>query len=181
MAHAIIGIVGVAGSGKKIVWEHLASHHGFARVAFSAPAKRMLQAGFGLTPDQIEGENREKADPVLCWRNPRHLTRTLINDWGRKQIGHGVWCNLWRRDALALDCNVFADDVRYPDEAAVIRELGGEIWKVYRPGLAASDQSSEGHQRGITEDRLLANATSIPDLLKSVDMLVEQLMEKKDA
>lgn len=177
MGRHIIGIVGVAGSGKTLVWRHLIEKHGFAKVSFAGPVRKMLIDGLGLPAEMVEGDGKETPEPMLCGRTGRQLTRTLINDWGRKQVGRALWCNIWMRDAIALDGSVVADDVRHPDEAAVIRALGGEIWKVYRPGLNSSDQATENAQRGIEEDRLLANATSIPDLIRSVDALVEQLKE----
>lgn len=181
MKRQIIGIVGVAGSGKTLVWRHLVEQYGFQKVSFSAPAKRMLVHGLGLPAEQIDGDDKERPDPLLCGRTGRQLTRSIISDWGRRHVGRAIWCNIWRRDAsqiVGLDGNVLADDVRYPDEADVIRELGGQIWRVYRPGLNSAGQATENAQKGIEEDHLLANATTIPDLLVSVDALVKQMMEK---
>ena len=177
MTRRIIGIVGVAGSGKILVRQHLADVHGFGSVSFSGPVKRMMHFGLGLTHEQIDGDLKEVVDPVMCGRHPRGISRSLINEWGRNTIGGSLWCNIWKRDVLAMAGDVFAEDVLYPDEAAAIRELGGQIWKVYRPGLNSANQGVESTHRRIVEDRLIANATTIPDLLASGDARVMQMKE----
>jgi hypothetical protein len=58
-----------------------------------------------------------------------------------------------------------------------VRDLGGVIWRVYRPGLATMDHGSERAQNKITEDALINNATSIADMIKSVDLLAHRLIE----
>lgn len=176
MARRIIGIVGIAGSGKTIVRQRLIEAHGFRQLSFSAGAKRMLHFGLGIEPACIDGDRREFLDPHLCSRSGRELTRSLL-DWGRRRVGAELWCNVWRRDAMALDGDVLADDVLSSGEAAAVRSLGGEIWKVFRPGLNPADIGTENAQAAIEEDRLFANATTIADLIASVDALVQQVKE----
>jgi hypothetical protein len=171
MNRRIIGIVGVPGSGKILVSNHLQERYRYTLVKFSAPVRRMLQHGLGLSPTQVDGDRKDTPDPELCWKTPRGLQRYLISDFGRKFVGPGFWCGLWKREVMGVDGDVLADDVLRADEAAVIRSLGGEIWKVFRPGLKP-DEATEATQRGIEEDHLLMNATTIPDLLASVDALV---------
>ena len=168
----IIGIVGVAGSGKTIVARHLVEQAGYHRLSFAAPLKRMLRAGFGLTDDQIDGHLKMTSDPHLNGRSPRYLMQTLGTEWGRRIVGPDVWASVWAREASTVSGPIVADDVRFANEADAIRAAGGVIWRVHRPGLNVDAHASERAQRRIDEDELLMNATSIPDLIRSVDMLL---------
>lgn len=168
----IIGIVGVAGSGKTIVARHLVEEAGYHRLSFAAPLKRMLRAGFGLSDDQIDGHLKMANDPHLNGRSPRYLMQTLGTEWGRRLVGSDVWASLWARDAAAISGPIVADDVRFANEADVIRAAGGVIWRVHRPGLNTDAHMSERAQRRIEEDELIVNATSIPEMIRSVDLLL---------
>lgn len=173
----IVGIIGVAGSGKTLAARHLVEHYGFARTRFAEPIKRMLRFGFGLTDAQIDGA--EKMTPIddLGGCTPRHLMQTLGTEWGRRTVHSDLWINQWRRSVAALRQPVVVDDVRFPNEAAAVKALGGVLWRVYRPGLNSMDHASERLQRTIAEDALLTNATTVADMCLSVDALMARLQQ----
>lgn len=177
----VIGVIGVAGSGKTVVAKHLIERYGFSRKRFAEPLKRMLKLGLGLTDEEIDGAGKQKALEQFGGCTPRHIMQTLGTDWGRRMIHSDIWVNVWKRDAYATGGLVVVDDVRFPNEAAAVRELGGTLWRVYRPGLVTMDHASERSQKSIQEDHLLNNATSIPDLIKSIDLLMQQQFAEKVA
>lgn len=171
----IVAIMGVAGSGKTVVARRL-ERHGFARTRFAAPIKQMLKVGLGLTDAQLDGD--EKAVPLGDYGgcSPRTLMQTLGTEWGRRMIHSDIWASAWKRHVATLDGLVAVDDLRFPNEAAAIRDMGGVIWRVYRPGLVTMDHASERSQRYIEEDVLLNNATTLHDLELSVDRAIEALL-----
>lgn len=177
----VVGILGVAGSGKTLVAKHLVDRYGFQRTRFAGPLKAMLKVGFGLTDEELDGQDKLQALPQLGGTTPRHMMQTLGHDWGRRMIHADIWANAWKRDVLSRDGLIVADDLRYPNEAQAIRDVGGVIWRVYRPGLQTMDHGSEKAQTRIVEDELINNATSIPDMIKSVDYLAQRLLEDKPA
>lgn len=168
----IIGILGVAGSGKTLVSRHLVQEYGFTRTRFADPIKTMLKAGLGLTDEELDGEKKMQPIARLCNRTPRHFMQTLGTEWGRRLINQEIWINAWRNRILDIEGSVVIDDVRFPNEALAVRAAGGELWRVYRPGLNTQDHISERANRDITEDVFITNATSIDLLLKSVDVLM---------
>ena len=87
-----------------------------------------------------------------------------------------LWANVWKRHVAQMDGPVVVDDLRFPNEAAAIRQMGGVIWRVYRPGLVTMDHASERSQKHIEEDLLLNNATTLDDLEKSVDVAVASFL-----
>lgn len=175
MTRQIIAIMGVAGSGKTVVARRL-ENYGFQRTRFAAPIKVMLKAGLGLTDAQLDGD--EKTHPIhdLGGASARTMMQTLGTEWGRRLIHPDLWANVWKRHVAQMDGLVVVDDLRFPNEAKAIREMGGVIWRVYRPGLVTMDHASERSQKNIDEDLLLNNATSLPDLEKSVDLALSNFL-----
>jgi hypothetical protein len=165
----IVGLWNPApGCGKSTVAQLL---HGYTRLAFADPMKWMLQqlldaAGYSsadarriLFHDKETPLDRLPGAPTM-----RHLLRTLGTEWGRDHVHPDLWVEVWKRQALRLP-KVVADDVRMPNEAAVIREIGGELWSVVRPGYAdASGHRSEAGLPGVTFDRVIINDGTIDQL-----------------
>ncbi len=168
----IIGVLGVAGSGKTLVSKHLAEQYGYERTRFAEPIKRMLRS-LGLTEAQVDGDQKMHPLPAFGGATARSMMQTLGTEWGRRAVHTDIWVNLWLRDIAAISAPIVVDDVRFPNEVAAIRSLGGALWRVYRPGLNTGEHVSERLQRAIEEDVLITNATTIPALLSSVDLLMK--------
>lgn len=176
MSRQIIALMGVAGSGKTVVARRL-EHYGFARTRFAAPIKMMLKIGLGLTDAQLDGD--QKAQPIhdLGGASARTMMQTLGTEWGRRMIHNDLWANAWKRHVASMTGRIVVDDLRFPNEAKAVREMGGVIWRIYRPGLVTMDHASERSQRDIEDDLLLNNATSLTDLEKSVDLALAPYLE----
>lgn len=144
----IIGLCGLAGSGKTTIANHLVEHHGFVRLPFAGPLKAMA-AAFGLGPRELAGDLKEVPSDLLCGRTPRQFMQLLGTEFGRELIGENVWVRAWERALgdLATDgfrpLRVVADDMRFPNEAAAIRARGGVVVQLIREG--AGSASGGGH------------------------------------
>ena len=170
----IIALTGVAGSGKSTAADYLIRHHGYVRVKFAAPLKDMMRAlGFGA--DDIEGSCKELSNGLLCGKTPRHAMQTLGTQWGRDCIGEDFWVNLWKNTAegiLSKRGRVVVDDLRFPNEAAAVRSLGGVIIKLEgRGGIAGSHASEAGCG---THDAVVVNDGGMVDLYAGVDEAVRR-------
>lgn len=168
----IIGVLGIAGSGKTIVAKHLTEQYGYARSRFAEPLKLMLKHGLGLTDEEVDGDL--KMTPMERFGNvtPRYMMQTLGTEWGRRCVYKNIWVDAWRAHADAAEGPLVVDDVRFPNEAATIRQMGGVIWRVYRPGVEVMRHPSEFAMKDIKEDEFISNSTTIAALLKSVDTLM---------
>lgn len=125
----LIGITGKAGAGKSTVAKYLVQEKGYICVPFAAPLKKMLR-GLGLTDRETDGDLKEQPSDILMGVTPRFAMQRLGTEWGRNLIHPDLWIELWRREAQRLIANghgVVADDCRFPNEAAVLRKLGGKI------------------------------------------------------
>lgn len=162
----LIGLVGLAGSGKSEVARVLMREAGFDRVKFADPLKNMLRTmlrDIGHTAEDveryIEGDLKEKeVDGVGV--TARRLMVTLGTEWGRECIAKDLWIRLWSARA-AMFRNVVADDVRFPNEVDAIRERGGEIWQVVRPNVGRGDGAHVSEMLEVEADRVIHNDGSL--------------------
>lgn len=158
----LLGITGPAGSGKSTAAQVLVGA-GWARVRMAGPLKAMLRA-IGLTDRHLDGDLKELPCDLLQGRTPRHAMQTLGSEWGRALIGPDLWIDLARREivqTMALGVSVVVDDVRFENEAAMIRALGGMVLGLSRPGTGGGDHVSEA---GVAADLTYANDGGIEAL-----------------
>ena len=168
---AIIGITGLAGSGKSEVAGTLVSEHGFIRTAFADPLKDMLLAG-GLTRGQTHGALKGEIDD-RTGKTPREMMQGL-GMFFRDEVHPDFWVGLWEREVevhLYKGHDIVVEDVRFENEAAAIRALGGQIWRIDRPGVERMGHASENQE--IEPDVILANDSGLWDLHEEVSDLIE--------
>lgn len=167
----LIGLTGLAGSGKSVVADILMREFGFTRVKFADPLKNMLRAMLAdaghIAEDverMLEGDLKEVEIPEIGV-TPRHLMVTLGTEWGRDLVRQDLWTRLWAARADCFD-RVVVDDVRFPNEVDLIRARGGQVWHLERPGLTASDHISE--QLAVTPDLTFVNDRTLEGLQAAV-------------
>lgn len=150
----IIGLTGVAGSGKSTVAAFLHEFEGFRIIKFAAALKEglsQMMRTVGMNEADIyraiEGDMKEKPLDAFGGHTPRHAMQTLGTEWGRNQMGQDFWVNMVRTaiDNTPAGSKIVIDDVRFENEAALIRELGGKVFMITgRGGIAGSHPSEHG-------------------------------------
>lgn len=95
----------------------------------------LLQAN-GMKADEIteylEGDLKEQVIPCLGVTS-RYAQITIGTEWGRELISQDLWSNAWAAGVTDGE-SVMNDSVRFPNEAAAIRGLGGVVIMIKRPG-----------------------------------------------
>lgn len=161
----LVALTGQAGAGKSTAATYLVSRHGYTLVKFAGPLKDMCRA-LGLTEDEIEGGLKEVPSSKLCGATPRHAMQTLGSQWGRDCIGEDFWSGLWKVRVEAIISGggrVVVDDCRFPNEAALVRKLGGDIFKIAgRGGVAGNHESERG--TGSVADVIIENVGPVQEL-----------------
>lgn len=172
----IIGICGGAGAGKDTIAARLAETHGFERIAFADPLYQMLEVLTGLPEERLR--DRAEKEAVIEWlgKSPRQLLQSLGTEWGRQHVADDVWVRLAVRKAAAAPL-VAIPDVRFDNEAQAIKDAGGLVWCVVRPGVTCLDPSTSKHssERGISPsliDLVLRNDSDIERFCARVDAAV---------
>lgn len=165
-ARPILGLTGAAGCGKSTAAIQLAAAHGFTRTRFAEPLKAMLR-GLGLTVDQVDGDQKEAPAELLGGKSPRFAMQTLGTEWGRVLIDPDLWVNAWAQSIAGAHGPLVVDDVRFPNEVAMIRRLGGRVVRILRPGLAAlGDHVSEAGAALLPVDAEVLNDGSAEQLAR---------------
>lgn len=152
----IIGIAGLAGSGKSAAAAALVERCGFVSISLADPIKRICQDVFGWDRERLWGtsERRNEPDPVWDGLTARRALQTLGTEWGRA-MHPDVWVRACLKEARDVHtfaalggCNakgVVIPDVRFPNEVAAIRAAGGRVVRIIRTGLAPLDGSAGAH------------------------------------
>ena len=168
----LIGLYSPApGCGKTTVANLLIEHE---RVSFAAPLKctvsNMLNE-LGLPGFHYVYADKEAIIPGISV-SARHMMQTLGTEWGRACIHPDFWVMIARAETqrtMADGRSVVLDDVRFPNEAAMIRDLGGELWRIDRPGVSYDgSHESEGGLEDITPDRAIVNDGTITQLKEKI-------------
>ena len=175
------------GSGKSHIARTLLIAQGWSIISFAEPIKEMFisfmsSAGYDDAHiDDMLSTEKEARIPELGV-SPRHMLQTLGVEWARECIGPNVWVHIWEErvtKALEAGRNVVCDDVRFPNEFAAVKLMGGEMWWVNRPtDRFATDQfvqtshASEGALNNHEFDHRVLNEGTLADL---EDLILNEL------
>lgn len=164
----VVALTGLAGSGKSTLADYLIDRHGYVRVKFAGPLKQMARA-VGLTDDHIEGALKELPCSLLQGKTPRYFMQQLGTQFGRDIIGPEFWTGLWfatANDVINHGGRVVCDDVRFDNEADIVRDIGGVVIELQGRGGIAGSHASEA---GVDADMVLHNTGSIAELRARAD------------
>jgi hypothetical protein len=201
----VIGLTGYAGSGKSTVAQYLVEHHGFTRLSFAAPLKKMLRTLnpiMGLPPifwnksmgdfrlsdlwklaEQTE-RNTEGGIKAEVWikEGPwgdeyRRLLQVLGTDCIRA-VDENFWVNAAIKQMTHTEGKYVFDDCRFPNEAEVIshyNEFG--LWYVERPGIhAVNGHDSEKWAGKMGEAYQIINDTDLERLHYEIEWHLDDML-----
>lgn len=170
----LIGFTGLKGSGKDAAAAYLISK-GWKRLAFADPLKEVCRHLFNFTDRQLHGDLKEVPDPV--WSvTPRQTFTYIGTELIRKQlgpflgVGEDFWCLHMKQQISATTTDVVITDVRFDNEAALIKSMGGHIVRIIRPAATGAD-SHISEQGDFLADETIVNDSTIEDLHKKVATL----------
>ena len=179
----IFGISGKARSGKDTLAKMLlAEAHEGIHMSFAEPIRAFVADLLGVPVDLLQDSAwKEQPLPQLNGKSPRVLMQTLGTEWGRETIDPDLWIKVaqWRLERLSSDLVppkvVVFSDVRFDNEADMIRSVGGTIVHVIRPGaeVVAAHASENGIRRDLT-DWTCMNDGSLLDLRAFAKMALSQ-------
>lgn len=141
----LIGLTGLAGSGKDTVGQYLNEKYGYTPVSFADTLKDCVSAIFGWDRVMMEGRTpedrawREEVDQ--WWANklgiphftPRFAMTQFGSDIMRNCFHDEIWVDTTERKINQMGADrVVITDVRFPIEIAMVRRFGGIIYRVKR-------------------------------------------------
>lgn len=156
----IIAFTGYKKSGKDaaaIALRQLLTPSWSKQINFADALKSEVAGAYGVSVAYIN-EHKD---------NFRLILQGHGTDYRRKLHGDNYWILKWLERVNKLDTipdYLLCTDVRFINEAAVIRELEGTIIRIERPGLAPDNHASETEQREIHADFTVHNDGTVEDL-----------------
>lgn len=181
----IIGVTGLAQHGKDSTGQHLVTQYGYKRYAFADALKSMALAldpfvddglGFYRLNHIVEEEGWEGAKQ---YPEVRRFLQVLGTEGVRDHIGEDAWVDAldrqWTADGMPL---AVVTDVRFPNEAAYIKEVGGVLLRVFRPGFdnGVAQHASEAHVLNLPANFNI-EAEDLGSLVRAVDAVMGDLRE----
>jgi hypothetical protein len=182
----LIGLCGYAGAGKDTAAHVLIEELYFQRVAFADPIKAALLALNPFVPGQDETSYTRLSEfnTDRCWAEVkeypevRRLMQILGTEVGRNLFDPEIWVKLAESKILSTMAvgNTVVTDVRFPNEARMIKKHGGVLVRVSRPQFGpvnehVSDRASENW----TYDHFVENNSTVETLHEEMRNLVEKL------
>ena len=199
----IIGLTGLAGCGKSTLANYLVEKHGFERLSFAGPLKKMIRTLnpiLGITDNEggeEYGEVRagDLQSPELGWSEAdikaefpeyRRLLQVLGTDCIRA-VDDNFWVRAAGQGVGKFDGRFVFDDCRFPNEARAIKEgfgwIGktGTLWNIPREGLLRGEHSSEQWAGKMDENFHLTNDGTPEELFRQADCIIKHLEGIRDA
>ena len=132
----LIGIAGPARAGKDTLASYMLDNLDgvWSRSSFADPIKEMLRAIGVDCSDDAKAVVRDDYGVT-----PRHMMQTLGTEWGRHMIDGDIWVKAFAR--LNAGKCVIVPDVRFENEAELVREHGVLIHLVGRGGIEGNHVS----------------------------------------
>ena len=140
----IIGITGVAGSGKDTVADYICRKYGYGKTSYASKLKQMLAVA-GL-PEPSNRDDKEKVVEGFnfTWRE---AAQKLGTEWARN-LDKDFWVKSTMRQ-IDKDALVVISDVRFDNEAQAIIDAGGLVIKVVGRNVNLGNNSVHASEQGV--------------------------------
>ena len=181
----ILGLGCTAQVGKDTAAEYLEKKYpGRAvRVSFADKVKAVVMDLFELSWEQCYGpiEVKEKIDPRYGL-SPRQIMMGVGDKL--REVYEPIWIECAFRSTVPMlkkkgyDLFIFSD-VRYPNEADIIRSSGGKIVRILRDGSGVLTNKEHASETSLLEyphfDFVVSNNGSIPEYCEKIDKIIEEV------
>jgi hypothetical protein len=163
----IIGLSGYARSGKDEVAKILVEDYGYKRVAFADKIRELL---LETNPQVKDGFRVESVVGAYGWDKAKVLfpeIRNLLQQLGvgaRNIFGDEFWVGQVFQ-SMDTTSNYVITDVRFENEAMMLKLMGGQLWRIKRPGVEpVNSHVSERDLDGYRVDKILKNEGTLEEL-----------------
>lgn len=193
----IIGLTGAAGSGKDTAAAALAERYNFRRVAFGDAVKRVAYATDPLV-EVYEGAEPERLSALVekhGWDGTKVLpdVRRLLQRVGTEGVRDVLGDDTWVKVAGAVvrelikndpQARIVFTDVRFENEAAFIRKLGGSIVNIDRPDnphALSGENAGHASEAPVAADYAITNDGNEQDLAAAIGYVGFLLLNAQQA
>ena len=182
MSRIIIGLTGAIGAGKDTVALMLQEKLGsVVKLSLKAALVQKLVRVFEVDATLFyDRDAKDKPTPLLFGHTPRYVMQTFGTDWARNLISPDIWSEYVRRQIPILPSDVIVTDVRFSNEASMIKEEGGVVWEIVRQNSPYAAVSGVDHEAEKGIDRTLIDATILShgNCFKQLEQAVDRELSK---
>lgn len=188
----IIGLNGIAQSGKDTAGAYIVANYGYTRIAFADKVKECLATLLGVSVAWIEQHKNDKELMIGAYKHSgfnmggsvpamgatpittRHALQRVGTDVGRNILGQGLWVHLALEGINHNITSIVVTDVRFQNEIDYINKIGGEVWKIQRD-VVENDSTvqevhvSELHNQLTGISRTIPNNETLKDFCYDLD------------
>lgn len=179
----IIGLVGLAQSGKDTTAEILVRRYGFQQISFAGPLK---QISYDIDPLITADKHLAELVDEHGWDyvkvnfpECRRFLQRIGTEGMRKNIHDNFWVNLALEKMRSDPSSHYViSDMRFLNEYAQIKDAYGvdfEAWRIVRDGLTLMNHASETEMATIPVNRTLDNNQTLRELERSVVDIAKSL------
>lgn len=187
----VIGILGAKEAGKDAVAAILSSKFGYKRRAFADPLKDevacALNHGFSSPEGVIPPPDIKDTLSVfagagsLAYDKPTIPSIRRLLQWWGTEYRRSIDPSYWTRALVPADLTVIPD-VRFENEMDFVRDCGGQLWRVVRPGKSGDKHVSEELARtAVGMDVEIVNNGTLEDLEQKVVRIFTPRKSRKEA
>ena len=169
------GFAGGKETGKTTASKFLKRRFGYRIFSFADPIRKLMRA-LGVTK-QYYTDDKDAIIPHLG-KSARFCMQTLGTNWARKQISETIWLDMMARrlkDAKLHKYLITIDDVRFDNEAELVKEFGGFLIRVERGDTPSDSHVSEA---GISDD-LVDLAIENHGTVTELGLIMEELISDR--
>lgn len=183
-----IGIIGKARSGKDTAADYLVRAHGYTRLAFADPLKEMALSVDPFVPTSYGVTVRlQSLIADVGWEYAKDTypeVRRLLQHMGQtvREYDSEFWITAMRRklsNAEAHNIPVVVTDVRYPNEADMLRARGFKLARIVRPStgqaVTMAEARASAHSSEMAMDDYQAAVTI--DNVGSISLLEQNMYD----
>lgn len=170
----IIGLSGYSRSGKDTVAGILIGLHGYNSRAFANGVRELLlEVNPAISINEYGSRTLKDIVQTNGWEEAKKykLVREYLQTLGlgaRKVLGEETWIN-HAMSGISSSQQVVFTDVRFPNEAQMIKNLYGQIWRIQRPGVVAvNNHPSESAMDSWKFDKIIMNNTGLDGLKQQI-------------
>lgn len=138
----LIGITGKMGTGKSSAAE-VFEKYGYARKSFATPLKHLARTYF------FWDEKKDERGRQLLQTLGTEAGRTYDKDLWVKHMAKSIEASMKVMQNNNQDCKIVTDDIRFDNEAQLIRDLGGIVIHLASEGYNMGELNNHESEKGV--------------------------------
>lgn len=173
----LLGLTGPAGAGKDTVGKRLYMTHNFVNTSFAEPLRCAAMEVFGLDYDHFIDRELKETVNGYWGLTPRQMLQRLGTEAIRGTFGPEFWVRRWCQTYAEVHDtdHIVVTDVRFPEEAQMVRERGGVLVHILRDDVTRFNHASDQGIPFLAGDHVIENDGDIKGLYAKVDSLMSLL------